>query len=403
LKKILLLTYYWPPSGGAGVQRWLKFTKYLPALGVQPIVITVNENKASYPVTDISLTNEVHPDLRVIKTNSFEPLNFYKMASGRKQIPFAGFANETKENWKHEISRFIRGNFFIPDARRGWNSAAFKACCQIIETEKIDTIVTTSPPHSTQLVGLKLKDKYGIKWVADIRDPWTDIYYYSKMNHTKIAAAIDKNYEKQVLENADKIVVVSEFIKALFVSKSEHIVADKIAVIPNGFDEDDFKNITVTPSSIFTMAYNGTLPDDYPVLPVIKAFANIVSNNPALDFKINFTGSVSQNMQHKIQDLIGARAHFYAHIPHHESIKKLVKSDVLLLAIPDVKNNEGILTGKLFEYLAAQKPIVCIGPINGNAATIINECKAGKVFEASHTKEIEAYLLLLITQYQIGH
>lgn len=399
--KVLLFTYYWPPSGGAGVQRWLKFCKYLPQFGVQPIVITVDENQASYPLIDNSFSHDIAHDLEVIKTNSFEPLNYYQKLSGRKQVPFAGFANETNENWKQELSRFIRGNFFIPDARKGWNKYAIAVAQKIIEKQKINTIITTSPPHSTQLIGLKLKEKYDINWVADLRDPWTDIYYYKKMNHTFIAKRIDALYEKDVLEKADKIVVVSDFIKQLFLKKSNNINPEKVFVIPNGYDEEDFiVSKTFSKNEKILIAYNGTLSNDYPIKSFIEALKTVLNENASFILSVQFTGSVSQDVKQYITNSIPNNCLFNNHVPHKKSVEILLESDILLLLIPEVANNEGILTGKLFEYLAAENPILCIGPKQGNAAAIIEKCKAGKTFEKDETTAIAAYLKLLLIQLQ---
>ncbi len=399
-KKVLLFTYYWPPSGGAGVQRWLKFCKYFPEFGVKPTVVTVREDKASYPVIDRTLFEEISPELEIIKTNSFEPLGFYQKLSGRKQIPFAGFANDD-DNWKHEISRFIRGNFFIPDARRGWNKYAFEAGSKVIAQQNIKTIITTSPPHSTQLVGLKLKKKYNVNWIADLRDPWTDIYYYPKMNHTALAKTIDLRYEREVLKNADKIIVVSDFIKNMFLQKSTHIHPEKVYVIPNGYDEEDFNRINIkhNPSS-FIIGYNGTLADNYPIDTFTDAIKRVIQKySNRLRVLVRFTGSISNDMQKKIHHAISGHCEFNAHVPHKKSVELLLESNVLLLLIPEVKNNEGILTGKLFEYMAACNPIVCIGPKHGNAAAIINDCEAGKVFEKNESELIVTYLESLVEQY----
>ena len=400
-KKVLLFTYYWPPSGGAGVQRWLKFCKYLPEFKIEPIVITVDETQASYPVLDKSFGIDIANQLQIIKTKSFEPLSFYQKLSGRKQVPFAGFANETNENWKHEVSRFIRGNFFIPDARRGWNNYALKAGQQVLAQQNIKTIITTSPPHSTQLIGLKLKEQYGVHWIADLRDPWTDIYYYKKMNHTVLAKKIDARYEKDVLEKADKIVVVSDFIKNMFIQKSSKINPAKIYVIPNGYDEEDFKDVNpILNKTTLTIAYNGTLSNDYPIEPFIEALTKVIDSITDMAVKLQFTGSVSEDIVQHIKMTIPNHCIFNGHVSHKKSVEILQHSDISLLLIPDVANNEGILTGKLFEYLAAENPIICIGPKHGNAAAIIEKCQAGQTFEKQDIDQIAAYLEKLVTQFK---
>ena len=169
-----------------------------------------------------------------------------------------GFANEGSPNFFQKIARFIRGNFFIPDSRKGWIDFAYKKAIEVLEIENIDTVITTSPPHSTQLIGLKLKETLNIKWIADLRDPWTDIYYYKSMLHTKWAKRKDLNYEKGVIEKSDKIVVVSDSIKQLLINKSNLIQESKIHVIPNGFDEEDFSVSSTNKNNKFLL-YNMSL------------------------------------------------------------------------------------------------------------------------------------------------
>ena len=178
MKKVLIISYYFPPSGGAGVQRWLKMLKYLPQYGVEPIVLTVDEKYASYPQVDKSLLDEIPSWLKIYKTKTREVLSLYKSVSPTKEIPYSGFANEPKPTFLQKMARFVRGNFFLPDPRKGWNRYAYQVACQIIEKEAVDAVITTSPPHSTQLLGIKLKKRFpNLTWLADLRDPWTDIYY----------------------------------------------------------------------------------------------------------------------------------------------------------------------------------------------------------------------------------
>ena len=198
IKKVLIITYYWPPSGGAGVQRWLKFVKYLPEFNIHPYVLSVDPQYASFPVLDESLEKEVPESVQVFKTKSREPFSFYKKITGESEIPYAGFVNQGNPGLLNKIARVIRGNLFIPDARVGWNKFALKKAIEIIQKYEIDTLITTSPPHSTQLIGLKLKNKTGVNWIADLRDPWTDIYYYKQMYHTIWAKKLDEKYEKKV-------------------------------------------------------------------------------------------------------------------------------------------------------------------------------------------------------------
>jgi glycosyltransferase involved in cell wall biosynthesis len=403
LKKVLIITYYWPPSGGAGVQRWLKFVKYLREFGVEPIVLTVDNDYASYPITDSSLFEEIPEGIKVFYTKSKEPFSIYKSLSGKKDIPHSGFANEIKVSLLQKIMRFIRGNLFIPDARKGWNKFAYKKAKQLILEHNITTIITTSPPHSTQLIGSKLKDDLKIKWVADLRDPWTDIYYYKQLYHTAFAKKIDSSYEKKVLTQADKIIVVSKIIKDQFLNKIPDIDNTKFSVIPNGFDELDFDDLGKYEKSNFMITYTGTISNEYHIESFLNAIKRLTKEINENQIILRFVGVVSDNYKNFIHDIgLSEITEYKGYVEHKKSVEYLQQSTVLFLAIPDVKNNGGILTGKLFEYLGAKKPIIGIGPVNGEAAMIIKECGAGKMFDYNDENNIYAYLLNLFQKWNSG-
>ena len=330
MKKVLVITYYWPPSGGAGVQRWVKFIKYFKNQNINPYIISVDPDFASYPVIDKSLINDIPENTNVYLTKTNEPYSIYKKINNN-QTPYAGFANEGRPNFLQKIARFVRGNFFIPDSRKGWNDFAYKKAVKVLEKENIDTVITTSPPHSTQLIGLKLKETLNIKWIADLRDPWTDIYYYKSMLHTKWAKRKDLNYEKAVIEKSDKIVVVSDSIKQLLINKSNLIQESKIHVIPNGFDEEDFSVSSTNKNNKFLLSYVGTITKDYPLDSIKKSITN-------LNINLEFTGKADHPTKHLLNEI----AVFNNHVKHKESINLLLASDMLLLVIPKIANNKGI-------------------------------------------------------------
>ena len=384
MKKVLLITYYFPPSGGAGVQRWLKTINYLPKAGVETIVLTVDPAVASYPQIDESLCNDVPSGIKIYRTHTREILSLYKRVSPKKEVPYGGFANEPNPNLIQNISRFIRGNFFLPDPRRGWNKYALAKAKEIIETEAIETIVTTSPPHSTQLIGLELKRLYPhLKWVADLRDPWTDIYYNEDLYPTRWAKKRNLRYERSVLLGADQIITVSEECKRLFAQKAD--VAEKIAVIPNGFEEKDFINSPtinnigiITPNSSlltpnYILSYVGVWAPQYDLEPL----KSLVQGRN--DILLRFVGVVSEDIKREIESW-GVQTEFVSYVSHGKAIEYMQASDALMLFIPNVPNNEGILTGKLFEYLAAGRKILLFGPKSGDAMRLINECEAGECY-----------------------
>jgi glycosyltransferase involved in cell wall biosynthesis len=384
MKKVLIITYYWPPSGGAGVQRWLKFAKYLPEFGWQPVILTVDPKYASFPQRDESLALEVDAGCMVYTTKSFELYNLYKLISGKKEVPYGGFANESKEGLFQKASKFLRGNFLLPDPRRGWNKYALKKAEELIREFKIDTVVTTSPPHSTQLIGLKLKQKFNIRWIADLRDPWTDIYYYNQFKHTALARKIDLNFEREVVENVDLLITVSEDLKRIFAEKSNLPIENKTVVIPNGFDEDDFRRTNIPTENRKVITYTGTISEAYDVDSLLEALC-LLSEDSKSQILVRFVGKVPSSVDARFRSS-GIEVELVGYVDHAKSIEYLFRSDLLLLVIPKVKNNRGILTGKFFEYLASQKPILAIGPTDGDLAKIIRETQCGKLFDYDDSK-----------------
>ena len=433
MKKILVVTYYWPPSGGAGVQRWLKFVKYLPEYGYEPVVLTVSEDSASYAQTDQSLIKEVDPRIKVIRTPSFEPYNLYLKLSGKKEIPFGGFSNEGSVSFLQRVFRFIRGNLFIPDPRKGWNRYALKAAQKIIDQEKIEVVITTGPPHSTHLIGYHLKRRRGIKWIADFRDPWTDIYYYKDLSHTFLAKWYDRKLEKKVLHHCDKVITVGYELKSLLESKLEKgdrkretgkretngksEVSTKVHVITNGFDVEDFQNqkeLSLRPSAPcfippalsyqpFYITYAGTISSYYRMEGFIAALADLPEEIRQQIF-VRFVGNISP----VVNDLftkagLKSQLELTGYVSHEMSINYLFQAEILLLLIPDVSENKGILTGKFFEYLATGKPILAIGPTDGDVARILKESGAGSIYSYDDASAIKECILAMFKEKRAAY
>jgi len=401
MKKILIITYYWPPSGGAGVQRWLKFSKYLPEFGYTPIILTVDEKEASYAQLDYSLLQEVDPTLQVYKTKTFEPYNLYRKLSKKKEIPYGGFSNQKKITLFERFSRLIRGNLFVPDPRKGWNRYALKKALDLISSEQIDVVVTSGPPHSTHLIGNRMKERTGIRWIADFRDPWTDIYYYKELYHAGLATWFDKQLEKKVLSHADKIITVSEEVGKLLLKKIPG-TGEKIVVIPNGYDEADFENVTIVPNEFFTITYTGTISTGYRIDQFIEAISQL-PDRVKNQMKIRFVGNVPDEILN-LFDLknLGAMVEVLGYIPHEEAVKQMVNASLLLMAIPDSPDNKGIVTGKFFEYLAAKRPILAIGPLGGDVDILIRKCRAGKLFSYEEKEKMGQFILEIFEKVQNG-
>jgi glycosyltransferase involved in cell wall biosynthesis len=396
-----VLTYYWPPSGGAGVQRCLKWVKYLPALGVEPTVITVDPDQASYPVRDESLLREVPPGVRVIRTATLEPFESYQKLTGRA-VPHGGFANEGKPSAVQQALRFVRGNFFLPDPRRGWNRYALAAVDKLLAAgEKFDAVLTSSPPHSTQLIGLEIQRKYGLRWLADLRDPWTDIYYTKDLHRTPPAAWLDARYERQVLTKADAVLVTSPETERLFRRKLPDLAKGKIVVLPNGYDEPDFQHASAPPTDCLRLTHTGTISARYRIDNLLKAIAETQQRYPQVPWRLRFVGQVDAGVRAQVAAAgLSDVTEFLPFVPHQQSVAYLMTSSALLMAIPDVALNRGILPGKVFEYLAARKPVLCVGPAGSDADNVLREAGAGQALPYDDVELMRSTLERLAEQWQ---
>ncbi|MDO6759392.1 glycosyl transferase family 1 [Tamlana sp. 2_MG-2023] len=376
-KKVLIITYYWPPAGGPGVQRWLKFVKYLPEFDVEPIVY-VPEN-ANYPLTDESLNSEVSSALTVIKQPIKEP---YKLAGilskkSSKTISKGIISEEKKQSVLEKLMLFVRGNFFIPDARVGWVRPSVAYLSDYIKKEAITTVITTGPPHSIHLIGLQLKEKLRVNWLADFRDPWTTIGYHKQLKLTATSEKKHKSFEKQVLNTADQIIVTSFTTKAEF----QNITNKPIEVITNGYDDEG--SVSFEMDSKFTLAHIGSLLSKRNPEILWRALSELINENIDFseDFQLNFIGEVSENVANSIKDHnLSNYVNDVGYVSHKESITFQKKSQILLLIEIDSEETKCIIPGKLFEYMVSNRPIVAIGPKGWDVEKIIKETNTGNCF-----------------------
>lgn len=380
-KRILVATYYWPPAGGPGVQRWLKTAQALKQLGHDVEVLTVDPAYATYPLRDESLQTDAE-GITVHSTRARDWFGTYQKLTRRKEVPFSGFANQAgRPGPIQRLSRWVRGNFFIPDPRRGWNRYAVAEALKQHAREPYDLVVTSGPPHSSHLIGLKLQRR-GIRWWADFRDPWTDIYYYRMFYPSAWARRRDAQLERRVLERAERVLCVSDDLKRLLASK---IVGGgaKFLVVPNGYDPADFAADAPVPSNpVRTLVYTGTLTLDYPLEALYSALRTYCRQHGPL--KLVFAGRPAQEAKDALESLateLPLSVAFKGYLPHAESVALLQGADALLLLIPELPNNRGILTGKLFEYLGSGRPIWGFGPVDGDANAILRETRSGALFE----------------------
>lgn len=381
MKKVLIITYYWIPSGGAGVQRWVKFAKYLRDFGWEP-VIYAPENP-EYPSEDFSFEKDIPNDIVVVKKPIWEPYNIYRQLFGKKGEKInAGFISENKKaGWKEKLSIWIRGNFLIPDPRKFWIRPSVSFLSNYITDNKIDAVITTGPPHSMHLIGLGLKKRLPqLKWIADFRDPWTNIDFYADLNLTRFADKRHHALEKRVIQGADTVLVVSNGMKEEF----EQLHPKRLVVITNGYDTDDTGNEKPRLDDKFSLSHIGTLNAARNPRTLWKALGELASVDAQFksDLLIRLVGKTDFSVFDEIEKArLSDNLEKVPYLTHSEAIKMQRQSQVLLLLINNSNNAKGILTGKFFEYLAAQRPILAVGPTDGDVARVLNETQAGKMVD----------------------
>ncbi|MFM6933968.1 MAG: glycosyltransferase [Flavobacteriales bacterium] len=371
-KKVLIITYYWPPSGGSGVQRWLHFSRYLSQLGWEPIIYTPENAEA--PITDESLIDSFTDSVHVIKYPIWEPFEVYKSLTGKKgQKIQTGFLNEggkSDKKWLQKLALWLRANLFIPDAKKYWIRSSIKHLSEFLKDHPVDIIVSTGPPHTTHLIALGLKRKTGIPWLADFRDPWTNIDWFDKLPMTQWAKRKHHRLEQAVLKEASGISCVSR----TWTQEFEELAQRQVKLITNGFAPSDFQHFDKKPDTHFTILHTGSLNADRNPTVFWRFLAEEISRNESLknSLKIQLVGAVDVSVIQSIEvNGLSSYLDQRPFIPHEEVIELMSSCSLLLLPLNNVKNQQGIIPGKLFEYLASNQAILAIGPKTGDSAQIL--------------------------------
>ncbi|MCW3159739.1 glycosyltransferase family protein [Chryseobacterium oryctis] len=392
-KKILIITYYWPPAGGPGVQRWLKFAKYLPEFGWKPVIYT--PENPSYPLLDESLLKDIPENIEIVRTKIWEPYQLAeKLNKSNKKFKAGQFDVGKNQSWKSKLSIWVRGNFFIPDARVFWVKPSVKFLEKYLKENKIDVVVTSGPPHSLHLIGLSLKKKFShLKWIADFRDPWTEISYYKHLKLTKSSDKKHRELESAVFKKAD-ITLATSYTDAQNFSKNG---ANAIC-ITNGFDESDTSKNTVEHSQNpkFTLSYIGVLEQLRNPENLWKALDELVKINTdfAKDFTLKFVGRIDDKILHSIENSsLKNNIQNLGYLSHDKAIEEMAKSSLLLITNFPNESSKGIIPGKIFEYLATGKQIISFGPDKADVSKILDETKAGKHFGYDDYQTIKDFIL----------
>ncbi|MDG2432439.1 glycosyltransferase family 4 protein [Flavobacterium sp.] len=399
-KKILIITYYWPPAGGPGVQRWLKFVKYLPDFGIEPVVY-IPQNP-TYPIIDKNLEKDVSDKAIILRKNIFEPYQLASFLSKNKtqKMNSGIIPNQKKQQFLDKVLLWIRGNLFIPDARCFWVKPSIKYLENYITENNIDTIITSGPPHSLHLIGLGLKNKLDLKWFADFRDPWTTIGYHKSLRLSAYAAKKHKKLEHQVLNTADAIIVTSKTTKTEF----QALTTKPITVITNGFDTE------IVPTQVkdtkFSLAHIGSFLSNRNPVILWESLAELIEEIPSFkrDLELKLIGAVSQ----EVLDAISARTlatylNTMGYVSHSVAIAEQRKSQVLLLIEIDSEDTKSIIPGKLFEYMVSNRPIIAIGPKNSDFESIIKDTNTGVFFEYNQKEKLKQTITHYYNQYLEGN
>jgi galactitol-specific phosphotransferase system IIB component len=398
-KKVLIITYYWIPSGGPGVQRWLKFVKYLPDFGVEPVVY-IPENP-TYPIIDRNL-KENFSNLTVLKHKIKEPYSFASVFSKKKtqKISSGIIPKKKNQSFLERMLLYLRGNFFIPDARVLWVRPSIKFLEKYIQENGIETIITTGPPHSLHLIGLGLQKKLNVKWIADFRDPWTSIVYHKDL---KLSAKSDKKHkelEKEVLQSATQIIVTSPSTKAEF----EQITSKPITVITNGYDVEKIEKQTL--DAKFSLAHIGSFLSERNPRILWKALSEIIKENKDFsdDFELKLIGIVSEEVLDTIKEFkLESYIKNLGYLSHIKSVEEQRKSQVLLLIESDSDQTKAIIPGKLFEYMVSNRPILAIANDASDIKDIIVSTNTGVFFDYSEKERLKEVILNYYKQYKEGN
>jgi len=390
--KVLIATYYWPPSGGPGVHRYLKFAKYLFDFEIEPIVLTVKN--PTYPFRDESLTSEIPKKLKVYKSKTIEPFQIYAKLKSNKPENIKPTVEIESDSFIASVGSWIRANFFIPDARAGWVLAARPQAERLVKQQNIQTVITTGPPHSFHFIGKHLQKKFGIRWLADFRDPWTQVYYNKILPRTYVADKIDEILEKSILNKADEVIAVTPSQAGNY----RKIFERDYHVITNGFDPEDFKHngIKNKQSSSILIRHIGNIrvaavPEMF--LKAVKALENTI------DMKVEFIGDNNPRLEKLIKNFQLQNTVFLKEYqPHKIATKKMTESDILVLYVPDVDDIRHHIPGKLFEYIGSGRPVLMLGPVDGDSAAILEEQEAGIACDVNDIDAIKKGLKKLIEQ-----
>ncbi len=395
MKRVLIITYYWPPTGGSGVQRWEKFAKYLPAEGWQPVIYTPSNPERL--TVDECLQSEIPEDVEIIKTKILEPYSLYRRFFHKREI---NPINSRKKNWKQKIALFIRGNLFIPDPRVMWISKSVTFLEAYLKEHPVDVIVSTGPPHSMHLIAQKVAAQLRLPWIADFRDPWTKMFYFKDLHLLSRASKKHHRLEQSVLDDADVVIAVSPLVRDDFKAQT----STPVELITNGFDEEDL-TMDIKPNGFFNIVHTGLFASDGIPSTLWKVLADLMQEDPLLKehLCIRLVGKTDSEVLESLEEYgladsvldLGYRSHI-------ETICEQMAASLLILPLRKAPEYRKTMPGKIFEYIASRRPVLGIGQEDGAAAQFLRQNVAGVMYDWDNYDGISAFIRQAWSRHKAG-
>lgn len=397
-KRVLIITYYWPPSGGGGVQRWLKMSKYLPEYGWSPVIFT--PENPDFEIKDESLLKDVSSEAEILKLPIWEPFGLYRRLLGKKAVQKQGVVDRENESFLGKLSRWIRGNWFVPDPRIFWVKPAVNYLTKYLARHPVDVIISTGPPHSMHLIGMEVKRRLNIKWIADFRDPWTDWDVLPQLNLNKKSWRNHKILEQNVMNQADVVLTVTNNL-AKRLAKTGGI--NKVDVITNGFDAEDFDVAVSVKPAKFKISHVGLLNEGRNPELLWEVLNELCFENEEFknQLEVVLAGTIEQSVRNTIErfEHLRTKVSMYDYIAHNEILELYQQSAVLLLLVNNTSNSSWILPGKLFEYFSAKRPILGIGELQSEGNEVLQECGYDSFIEYNNKEGIKNRIENLFVSY----
>ena len=395
-KKILLIAYYWPPGGGIAVRRWMGLANALCRNGVEVHVLTIDPASAAYQHVDESLADKIEANIVVHRVKAFNPFAVITKVAP-SAIPGPAFSENKSSGLLGRLLTVLRSHLFIPDPRKTWVRKAIQKGCALVDEYGLQTVITTSPPQSIQLIGQGIKrSRPNIQWMADFRDPWTDIFYYERLGHSALSRRIDAAMERRVLQQADQVLTVSWGFRDLLASKVASEYQGKFHVLTNGMDFEpiDHANVSRNQDGPFRIVHTGTIAPSYAPELVLDAIATLNARGEHRPFEFDYYGGISAEYQKELEaryDFV----RFHGFVAQNQIGAIQRAADVLFLLGPDVEKSKGHIPGKLFEYMGALRPIAFLGNPSDDVARILSETQSGVCLPRGDARAIREALIHL--------